>query len=65
MIGKVTLKVDSRPHCPNGWNPTEKYPSCNYTGGHHCTRLADHKGRCRCTCGSESRRQYRKEDDLQ
>ncbi len=55
MIGTVQITVDKRPHCCNGWGPTKKYLSCNYTGGHFCILLANHKGRCRCTCGSQSK----------
>lgn len=54
MIGKVTLKIDTRPHCPNGWNSSNRAPSCNYTGGHYCCRLEDHSGRCVCVCGATS-----------
>ncbi len=55
MIGKVICTVDTRPHCTNGWGPTPKFASCNYTGGHFCKKLAGHKGRCRCSCGSTSK----------
>jgi hypothetical protein len=61
MIGKVILKVDRRPHCTNGWGPTKKFPGCNYTGGHFCDKLAKHKGRCRCACGSVSKTKPREE----
>ncbi len=54
MIGKVILTTDTRPHCLNGWAGTNRRPSCNYTGGHFCDKLRDHKGRCRCSCGSTS-----------
>jgi hypothetical protein len=52
MIGMVTLKVDPRPHCTNGWGGAVADPSCNYTGGHFCGLLAAHEGKCRCPCGS-------------
>lgn len=54
MIGKVTVRTDDRPHCGNGWKPVRR-PSCNYTGGHFCSLLANHKGRCRCSCGTTAR----------
>lgn len=47
-----TITVDDRPHCGNGWGPTPKHKGCNYTGGHFCQLLKDHKGPCRCVCGS-------------
>lgn len=55
MIGKMMFKTDTRPHCHNGWGPTKRYPSCNYTGGHFCAKLANHSGRCKCSCGSTCR----------
>jgi hypothetical protein len=52
MIGKVMLRVDTRKHCTNGWKGTKRKPACDYTGGHGCNLLANHKGRCRCSCGA-------------
>ena len=59
---KSEIRVDERPHCGNGWGPTKRYPGCNYTGGHFCKKLKDHKGPCCCVCGSESK-QKRLDDD--
>jgi hypothetical protein len=56
VIGKVQIRLDKRPHCTNGWGPTRKFPACSYTGGHYCKHLLGHRGRCRCTCGSVTRR---------
>lgn len=54
--GRYELSGDAD-FCFNGWGPTEKWPSCNYTGGHYCEREDGHPGRCRCVCGSTSRLQ--------
>lgn len=50
------LVLDKRPHCNFGWAGSKRQPSCNYTGGHFCTKLANHKGRCHCTCGRTKRK---------
>jgi hypothetical protein len=46
------LIEDKRPYCLNGWAGTKRKPGCDYTGGHGCDKLANHKGRCRCVCGA-------------
>jgi hypothetical protein len=58
MIGKAGPIMDKRPHCTNGWDGTKRSPACNYTGGHYCVRLANHKGRCRCTCGRTRKKDH-------
>lgn len=51
------MRRDGRPKlsCANGWTATEKWASCNYTGGHFCIKGFGHVGPCKCSCGSTSR----------
>jgi hypothetical protein len=53
-IEQPTIVESKELWCLNGWNPTAKYPACNYTGGHFCDRKRGHNGRCKCVCGSQS-----------
>lgn len=55
------LKVDTRPHCNNGWKAIR---GGDYTGGHYCKRLAGHKGRCICTCGRRAKNRPESEKEL-
>lgn len=63
MIGKWTLRVDERPHCTHGWRGTRSRPACSYPGAHFCTRLANHRGRCRCVCGAMTLRKPEEQEE--
>ncbi len=47
------LAID-RDACTAGWAEVYLGRSCNYTGGHYCTRPVGHAGMHICACGARA-----------